>query len=139
MDGVQVTCWPLTRVCETRRASEHDSLVLRLQYGRHRCYWKATPKLLATHDGGARQASAGDALKVGHHGSPTSTTELFFADLPKDAVISVGRENTFGASRQEVIDGSQRRKTRLYRTDEFGLTGFCWGGMGDREVVGAAD
>jgi len=120
----------------------NDSLVLRLQYGK--------ASVLLEGDAEAPSEYAMEAhnrlkpvtlLKVGHHGSRTSTTEQFFADLaPKDAVISVGRGNTFGHPRQEVVDRIAEAKTRLYRTDEFGLTTFLLGRDGEiREVLGAAD
>ena len=59
---------------------------------------------------------------------------------PRDAVISVGKGNTFGHPKEEVIDRIAAAHTRLYRTDEFGLTTFLLrrdGGI--REVLGAAD
>ncbi len=64
-------------------------------------------------------------LKVGHHGSRTSTTPDFLAAAaPRDAVISVGRHNTFGHPRPEVLARLAQAHTLLYRTDEFGLTQF---------------
>jgi competence protein ComEC len=78
-------------------------------------------------------------LKVGHHGSNSSTTPQFLAEAaPKDAVISVGRGNTFGHPKFEVIDRIAAAHTRLYRTDEFGLTTFLLQRDGEiQEVVGA--
>ena len=78
-------------------------------------------------------------LKVGHHGSRTSTTEEFFAAAaPKDAVISVGKGNTFGHPRGEVIERIAGARVRMFRTDEFGLTTFLIGRDGGiREVVGS--
>jgi competence protein ComEC len=64
-------------------------------------------------------------LKIGHHGSKTSTTEEFYNALkPRDAIVSVGRGNTFGHPRGEIIARITGGGTRLYRTDEFGLTTF---------------
>jgi len=64
-------------------------------------------------------------LKVGHHGSRTSTTPGFFAAVtPQDAVISVGRHNTFGHPRREVVTRIAEAHTHLFRTDEFGLSQF---------------
>jgi len=80
-------------------------------------------------------------LKVGHHGSRTSTTEEFFRwAAPRDAVISVGKGNTFGHPRGEVIGRIALAGTRLFRTDEFGLTTFLIGRDGGvAEVMGAAE
>src|SRR5260370_36453427 len=71
-------------------------------------------------------------LKVGHHGSRTSTTPEFFrAAAPKDAVVSVGAGTLIKHPRYEVIERIGEARTRLYRTDEFGLTtvlvGRGWG------------
>jgi beta-lactamase superfamily II metal-dependent hydrolase len=64
-------------------------------------------------------------LKVGHHGSRTSTTPEFLALVaPQDAVISVGRNNTFGHPRTEVIQRLSDAHARVFRTDHFGLTTF---------------
>lgn len=80
-------------------------------------------------------------LKVGHHGSKSSTTPEFFAAArPKEAVVSVGKGNTFGHPRGEVIARIAEGGTKLFRTDEFGLTTFLMdhdGGV--REVLGAGD
>ena len=76
-------------------------------------------------------------LKVGHHGSKTSSNPEFVAAVqPRDAVVSVGRRNTFGHPRGEVIARFAAAGTHLWRTDEFGLTSFLLtpdGGI--REIV----
>ena len=64
-------------------------------------------------------------LKVGHHGSRTSSNPEFLAAVhPQDAVVSVGLRNTFGHPRSEVITRFAAAGTHLFRTDEFGLTSF---------------
>lgn len=119
-----------------------DSLVMRMQYG------KASVLLEGDAEAPSERAMVADGkmqpvtlLKVGHHGSNSSTTPEFFAEAaPKDAVISVGKGNTFGHPRVEVINRIAAAHTRLYRTDEFGLTTFLLGREGQiREVLGASD
>jgi competence protein ComEC len=64
-------------------------------------------------------------LKVGHHGSRTSTTPEFLSLVaPQDAVISVGAQNTFGHPRPEIIARLAAAHARVFRTDRFGLTTF---------------
>lgn len=120
----------------------NDSLVMRVQYG------KASALLEGDAEVASEQAMVADGqigpvtlLKVGHHGSRSSTTpEFFAAAAPKDAVISVGKGNTFGHPKEEVIDRIAAAHTRLFRTDEFGLTTFLLGEDGKvREVVGTGD
>ncbi len=58
-------------------------------------------------------------LKVGHHGSKTSTSEEFVKTInPKYAIISVGRNNRYGHPNQEVLE--RLKNVKIYRTD---LTG----------------
>ena len=46
-----------------------------------------------------------DVLKVGHHGSKTSSSEAFVgATSPNFAIISAGKDNTYGHPHQEVLD-----------------------------------
>ncbi len=62
-----------------------------------------------------------DLLKVGHHGSITSSSEAFLDRIkPRFAVISVGERNHFGHPSQFVVDRLLERSTKLYRTDECG-------------------
>ena len=60
-----------------------------------------------------------DILKVGHHGSKTSTSEYFINTInPKYSIISVGKNNRYGHPNKEVLDNIKNYK--IYRTDEDG-------------------
>lgn len=62
-----------------------------------------------------------DVLKVGHHGSPGSSTEAFLdAVAPRVAVISVGRRNAYGHPSPVVLSRLARRGVRVLRTDQNG-------------------
>ena len=64
-------------------------------------------------------------LKVGHHGSQTSTNPDFLAAAaPRDAVISVGRHNTFGHPRMEVLERLEAAHVHTFRTDREGAESF---------------
>lgn len=60
-----------------------------------------------------------DVLKVGHHGSKTSSSEVFINEInPKYSVISVGKNNRYGHPNKEVLDNLEASK--IYRTDQDG-------------------
>lgn len=62
-----------------------------------------------------------DLLKVGHHGSDTSTSDEFLnAVSPKYAIISVGKNNNYGHPKEKIIDKLKKRNIPTYRTDEKG-------------------
>jgi competence protein ComEC len=66
-----------------------------------------------------------DILKVGHHGSKTSTTENFVrAVSPRYAVISVGRKNRYGHPYQQTLDTLAKFGIRIFRTDKDGDVEF---------------
>ena len=60
-----------------------------------------------------------DVLKVGHHGSKTSSNEEFIGEInPKYSVISVGKNNRYGHPNKEVLENLDDYK--IYRTDHDG-------------------
>ena len=68
-------------------------------------------------------------LKVGHHGSITSTRPEFLTRVaPQWAVISSGLHNRYGHPRQEVLAELQAAHIRTYRTDINGATCFVLDG-----------
>ena len=59
-----------------------------------------------------------DILRVGHHGSNTSTCEEWIKYVsPEEAVISVGKNNKFGHPNKEVINALNKYKIKIRRTD----------------------
>jgi competence protein ComEC len=63
-----------------------------------------------------------DVLKVGHHGSRTSSTESFLeAVSPSVALISAGYENSFGHPHPDVLARLSARRAAILRTDLNGL------------------
>jgi competence protein ComEC len=103
-------------------ATNNDSLVLWLEDGHDRFLLpgdieqKVEKELVA--DGDALTA---DFLKVPHHGSKTSSTDVFIAAVtPRTAVVSVGENNSFGHPSPLVVERYQERGVRLLRTDRDG-------------------
>ena len=64
-----------------------------------------------------------DVLKVGHHGSKTSSGKDFIGEInPKYSVISVGKNNRYGHPNKEVLNNLNNSK--IYRTDKQGSIMF---------------
>ena len=73
----------------------------------------------------ARTALKSDILKVGHHGSKTSSTEGFLAAVRPDvAVIQVGKNNMYGHPTPEAIERLTAAGAEIYRNDLMGAIGF---------------
>ncbi len=67
------------------------------------------------------QAGAVNVLKVGHHGSKTSTSNELIASLkPSYAVIEVGTNNDYGHPHDKAISALKKNKVTTYRTDTNG-------------------
>ena len=64
-----------------------------------------------------------DVLKVGHHGSKTSSSKEFINEInPKYSIISVGKDNRYGHPNKEALDNLENSK--IYRTDQDGSIMF---------------
>ena len=105
------------------KAGNNDSLALRITYGAHSFLLtgdlESPMERLLMADGRALHA---DVLKVGHHGSKTSTTPEFLAAVaPAVAVISAGFENSFGHPHPTVLARLGERHAAILRTDQDGL------------------
>jgi competence protein ComEC len=108
-----------------------DSLVVRISYARRRA-------LLMGDLEAPREAElvaegrdlAADLLKVGHHGSRTSTTSPFLMRVaPSLAIISVGVTNPWGHPDPEVLDRLRAAGVRILRTDETGAVRVSTDGL----------
>ncbi len=70
-----------------------------------------------------------DVLKVGHHGSTSSTGDAFLKKvMPKYAVISVGKGNDYGHPHQKTLTKLEKIGCEIYRTDLQGTIVFSTDG-----------
>lgn len=98
--------------------SNNTSIVLKLTFGETSFLFTgdATKSVEGQLSREAGQQLEADVLKVGHHGSKTSTSKEFVeAVSPKIAVISAGKDNRYGHPHQEVLDNLAGIK--VLRTD----------------------
>jgi competence protein ComEC len=62
-----------------------------------------------------------DVLKVGHHGSRNSTSREFLNAVQSEyAIISAGKNNSYGHPHREVMDLLEQAKTKILQTSEMG-------------------
>lgn len=62
-----------------------------------------------------------DILKLGHHGSSTSTTNKFLtAASPAVAIVSCGKDNDYGHPHKETMNKLNNNHITVYRTDSDG-------------------
>lgn len=107
-------------------STNHTSIVSILKYGNYRFIFmadadKETERSLISKgyfdDGGEYI----DILKLGHHGSDTSSSEVFLKKIrPEYCIFSVGKDNSYGLPDESVVGLAQKYCKSIYRTDEDG-------------------
>lgn len=121
-DGVFLDIiFPDTDVSEYE--SNTSSIVARLVYGQQSFMLtgdapKSIEEYLVLIEGEYLES---DVLKVGHHGSRTSTSDLFLTEVsPSYAVISAGKDNSYGHPHLEVTDALFNAGVETFNTAEHG-------------------
>ncbi|MGG1686311.1 ComEC/Rec2 family competence protein [Pseudalkalibacillus sp. NRS-1564] len=111
------------------KAEENDgSIILHARLGGYS--WLFTGDL--EEEGERRLLSSGylkeiDVLKVGHHGSPTSSSKEFIEHLsPEFSIISVGVNNRYGHPNEEVLKRYEELHIPVLRTDENGTVRYIF-------------
>lgn len=103
--------------------SNASSIIARLTYGQHSFMLtgdspKSIEEYLVLIEGENLES---DVLKVGHHGSRTSTSELFLAEVtPIYAVVSSGNDNSYGHPHVEVTDALFNAGVEVFSTADYG-------------------
>lgn len=68
-----------------------------------------------------------EVMKLGHHGSQTSTDPAFIEKIGlKHGIISCGKNNRFNHPHPEVLDTLNLAKVQIYRTDQDGMVRYVW-------------
>lgn len=92
------------------------SIVLKLVYGNTSYIFTGDAEELSENE--ITLDIKSDVLKVGHHGSNTSTSEKFLSEVaPKYAIISVGDNNSYNHPSDSTIKKLKKYTNNIYRTD----------------------
>jgi competence protein ComEC len=105
------------------RGPNDNSLVIRMTYGLRTFLFVGDAEAEEERDlvalGGTRLHA--DVLKVGHHGSRTSSSPAFIAAVsPRDAIISAGVRNRFGHPHPATVRTLTEKRVHVFRTDQDG-------------------
>ncbi|MBU4298992.1 MBL fold metallo-hydrolase [Patescibacteria group bacterium] len=104
------------------KESNNTSIIAKLVFGENSFLFtgdahKSLEKKLVEREA----AIESDVLKISHHGSKGSTAEEFVKEVsPQIAVISAGKDNSYGHPRQEVLDILTKYGIKVLRTDNDG-------------------
>jgi competence protein ComEC len=117
---------------DSLRDLNDSSISLRITYGEFRLVTTgdaeraAEARMLARH----RDRLAADVLRLGHHGSSTSTSPEFLAAVaPSVAVYSAGAGNRYGHPHVEVVERVRARGAALHGTDTDGTVAIITDGV----------
>jgi competence protein ComEC len=126
LGGTQVRVLaPLTNYQPGPEPSNDDSLVLHVSYQGTSVLLEGDAESPVEQGMLAEEGLESTLLKVGHHGSITSTRPEFLARVaPQWAVISCGLHNRYGHPREEVLAELQSAHVRTFSTDINGATCF---------------
>ena len=95
-----------------------SSIVLQLNFGDEKYLFMGDAETKAEN---SRNWEKVNVLKVGHHGSNTSSSENFInAVSPEIAIVSVGPNNSYNLPKNEILEKLKKINTTIYRTDQDG-------------------
>ncbi|HEY8091557.1 MAG TPA: MBL fold metallo-hydrolase, partial [Polyangiaceae bacterium] len=123
MGGARVEVLAPCPAFDPDRGANDNSFVLRVSYGERAVLLVGDTEHLEEAGllSGDRSLLRADVLKVGHHGSRTSTTPAFLAAVrPAEAVISVGCRNRFGHPTAQTLGTLAAMGVHVWRTDRDG-------------------
>jgi competence protein ComEC len=122
LDGVAIEVLHPRRRLDAREGANDYSVVVLLRYGAFRALLLGDAPTAAEEWLVARRPGLGvHVIKVGHHGSATSTGDVLLrAAQPAVALVSVGRRNRYGHPHPEVIGRLAAHGIGVLRTDERG-------------------
>jgi beta-lactamase superfamily II metal-dependent hydrolase len=111
---------------DSYEGANNSSIVIKLTFGNNSFMLTGDAEELSESEILAKSINLkSDVLKVGHHGSSSSTSDAFLAAVsPKYAVISVGEGNSYGHPHVETIEKLNKQNIEVLRTDQQGTIIF---------------
>ncbi|GAA0123025.1 MULTISPECIES: ComEC/Rec2 family competence protein [Clostridium] len=102
--------------------ANNSSIVLKMKYGNNTFLFTGDAESSSEQDIlNSKNDLSADLLKLGHHGSRTSSSDKFLdAVKPKYGIISCEKNNDYGHPHVETVKKMRERNIKLYRTDEQG-------------------
>ncbi|WP_052447591.1 ComEC/Rec2 family competence protein [Clostridium polynesiense] len=115
-------CTIMAPISSKYEGANDYSIVLKVQYGNNSFLFTGDAEAVSEKEMVNKKLDLkADVLKVGHHGSRTSTTSEFLkAVSPKYAVISVEKGNDYKHPHDVVVNRLKKSDVKIYRTDEQG-------------------
>ncbi len=107
---------------EMKKTSNDSCVVAKLIYGKDSFLFVGDISSVAEKElADSKENIKSEVLKVAHHGSKYSTSDLFLENVrPEVAVISVGAKNTYGHPTLEVLQRLEKSGIKMFRTDKDG-------------------
>ncbi|HDR6267997.1 MBL fold metallo-hydrolase [Bacillus thuringiensis] len=104
---------------KSKDENNESSIVLKVRYGKADFLLMGDADVRTEHEILKQFDVHADVLKVGHHGSYTSTSETFIKKVePQFAILSYGSSNPYGHPHQSVVKRLKRHGIMVYRTNK---------------------
>lgn len=132
----------LAPVSDEYENTNNYSAVIKITYGKNSFLFTGDAELLPENEvlENDRAQLASDVLKVGHHGSSTSSSMDFLTAVSPDyAVISCGEDNSYGHPHSEVLARLAKIGASVYRTDKDSTVTITCDGNDGFEVTNGLD
>ena len=124
--GKSVRCEILAPISNNYENLNNYSAVIKITYGNSKFLFMGDAEKLSENEllENGYDLSC-DILKIGHHGSSSSSSKTFLdATNPKIAIISCGKNNDYGHPHHQTLNELKKRKIQIYRTDVDGSVVF---------------
>mgnify|MGYP001235059326 CR=1 FL=1 len=124
--GKNTKCVMLAPNSENYDNINNYSAVIKITYGNSRFLFDGDAEKLSENEIINKNLDlSSDILKVGHHGSTSSSSPAFLDKVsPKVAIISCGKGNNYGHPHKATLTALNKRKIQIYRTDIDGTIVF---------------